>query len=233
VLSVSEVEKVLALPDVKDVFGLRDRALLETLYSTGVRRKELIGLGLFDIDTERGTLHVREGKGGRERVVPIGERARLWIDKYVSDARPELLVPPDTGVLFLTRFGEAFRPGPLTNLVRGYVDRAELGKTGSCHLFRHTLATVMLEHGADIRYIQEMLGHAELSTTEIYTQVSIRKLCAVYAATHPAARLVRSAAAQRPPLASTARAVTADELFSCLADEVDEDDDEPVADEHA
>ena len=96
-LSVSEVEKVLALPDVKDVFGLRDRALLETLYSTGIRRKELIGLGLFDIDTERGTLHVREGKGGRERVVPIGERARLWIDKYVSDARTELLVPPDPG----------------------------------------------------------------------------------------------------------------------------------------
>ncbi|MES1176706.1 MAG: site-specific tyrosine recombinase XerC [Myxococcales bacterium] len=233
VLSVSEVEKVLALPDVKDVFGLRDRALLETLYSTGIRRKELIGLGLFDIDTERGTLHVREGKGGRERVVPIGERARLWIDKYVSDARPELLVPPDAGVLFLTRFGEAFRPGPLTNLVRGYVDRAELGKTGSCHLFRHTLATVMLEHGADIRYIQEMLGHAELSTTEIYTQVSIRKLCAVYAATHPAALLVRKSAPERPPLASTARAVTADELFSCLAAEVDEDDDEPALDEHA
>ena len=220
VLSVSEVEKVLALPDVKDVFGLRDRALLETLYSTGIRRKELIGLGLFDIDTERGTLHVREGKGGRERVVPIGERARLWIDKYVSDARTELLVPPDAGVLFLTRFGEAFRPGPLTNLVRSYVDRAELGKTGSCHLFRHTLATVMLEHGADIRYIQEMLGHAELSTTEIYTQVSIRKLCAVYEATHP-----------RPPLASTARAVTADELFSCLAAEGDEDDDEPAVHE--
>jgi integrase/recombinase XerD len=231
VLSVSEVEKVLALPDVKDVFGLRDRALLETLYSTGIRRKELIGLGLFDIDTERGTLHVREGKGGRERVVPIGERARLWIDKYVSDARPELLVPPDAGVLFLTRFGEAFRPGPLTNLVRGYVDRAELGKTGSCHLFRHTLATVMLEHGADIRYIQEMLGHAELSTTEIYTQVSIRKLCAVYEATHPAARLVRSTVAQRPPLASTARAVTADELFSCLAAEGAEDDDEPAVHE--
>ena len=90
----------------------------------------------------------------------------------------------------------------------------------------------MLEHGADIRYIQEMLGHAELSTTEIYTQVSIRKLCAVYAATHPAARLARSTADPRPPLASTARAVTADELFSWLAAEVDEDD-EPAVDEHA
>ena len=185
VLSVSEVEKVLALPDVKDVFGLRDRALLETLYSTGIRRKELIGLGLFDIDTERGTLHVREGKGGRERVVPIGERARLWIDKYINDARTELLVPPDAGVLFLTRFGEAFRPAPLTNLVRGYVDRAELGKTGSCHLFRHTLATVMLEHGADIRYIQEMLGHASIATTEIYTHVDRDYLRKVHKQFHP------------------------------------------------
>jgi len=213
VLSESEVEQILALPDVQDVFGLRDRALLETLYSTGMRRKELIGLGLFDIDSERGTVHIREGKGGRDRIVPIGERARLWIDKYVNDARVELLVPPDAGVLFLTRFGEAFSPAALTNLVRAYVDRAELGKTGACHLFRHTLATVMLERGADIRYIQEMLGHAELSTTEIYTQVSIRKLCAVYEATHPAARLTRSAATERPSLASTARAVTAEELF--------------------
>jgi integrase/recombinase XerD len=233
VLSVSEVEQVLAVPDVKDVFGLRDRAILETLYSTGIRRKELIGLGLLDIDHERGTVHVREGKGGRERFIPIGERARLWIEKYANDARPELIMPPDEGVLFITRFGEAFRPAPLTNLVRGYVDRAELGKTGACHLFRHTLATVMLEHGADIRYIQEMLGHAELSTTQIYTQVSIRKLCAVYAATHPAARLVRSSAAERPPLASTARAVTADELFSCLAAEHDEEaDDEPAVHEN-
>ncbi len=233
VLSESEVEKVLALPDVKEVFGLRDRALLETLYSTGMRRKELIGLGLFDIDTERGTVHIREGKGGRDRIVPIGERARLWIEKYVNDARVELLVPPDVGVLFLTRFGEAFSPAALTNLVRAYVDRAELGKTGSCHLFRHTLATVMLERGADIRYIQEMLGHAELSTTEIYTQVSIRKLCAVYEATHPAARLVRSGATERPSLASTARAATADELFSHLAAEGDDDDAEPATHESA
>jgi integrase/recombinase XerD len=226
VLSVSEVEKVLAVPDVKDVFGLRDRAILETLYSTGIRRKELIGLGLLDIDHERGTVHVREGKGGRERFIPIGERARLWIEKYANDARPELIVPPDEGVLFVTRFGEAFRPAPLTNLVRSYVDRAELGKTGACHLFRHTLATVMLEHGADIRYIQEMLGHAELGTTQIYTQVSIRKLCAVYEATHPAARLVRvknGEARESNGDASEDRAALTDELFSRLAAEHDEE----------
>ena len=219
VLTESEVEQVLSLPDVGEVFGLRDRAILETLYSTGMRRKELIGLKLFDIDGERGTVHIREGKGGRERMVPIGERARLWIEKYVADVRPELMVPPDEGVLFLTRFGEAFRPAPLTHLVRGYVDRAELGKSGSCHLFRHTLATVMLERGADIRYIQEMLGHAELSTTEIYTQVSIRKLCAVYAETHPAARLER----RRPAESDESAQVTASELSSLLDAEAEEE----------
>jgi len=237
VLSVSEVERVLAVPEVTDIFGLRDRAILETLYSTGMRRKELIGLGLFDVDHERGTVHIREGKGGRERFIPIGERAVFWIDKYVSDARRELLVPPEEGVLFLTRFGEAFRPAPLTNLVRGYVERAELGKTGACHLFRHTLATVMLEHGADIRYIQEMLGHAELGTTEIYTQVSIRRLCAVYAATHPAARLVR-AKSDEPrelvdaPSGDRDRSIGAGELFTRLAAERDEDDEETAKDEN-
>ena len=234
VLSVSEVERVLAVPDVTDVFGLRDRAILETLYSTGIRRKELIALGLFDVDHDRGTVHIREGKGGRERYIPIGERAVFWIEKYVREARRELLVPPDEGVLFLTRFGEGFRPGPLTNVVRRYVEGAELGKTGACHLFRHTLATVMLEHGADIRYIQEMLGHAELGTTEIYTQVSIRKLCAVYAATHPAARLVRAKnGEERKPEAAPSgesdRVVEPGELFSRLAAEHDEEADDETA----
>ena len=227
VLTASETEKVLAEPDVNDVFGLRDRAMLETLYSTGMRRKELIGLGLFDVDHERGTVHIRQGKGGRERIVPIGERARFWIEKYVNEARPELVVPPDEGVLFLTRFGEAFTPAPLTNLVRGYVDRAELGKSGACHLFRHTLATVMLENGADIRYIQEMLGHAELSTTEIYTQVSVRKLCEVYLATHPAARLLageKDADERVTDGGVHGDAAAVDDLFSHLAADDDEDD---------
>src|SRR5690349_9590926 len=98
-------------------------------------------------------------------MVPIGERAIAWLEKYLYQVRPELVVGPDEGTLFLTNLGESFTPNRLTQLVRNYVDAAELGKRGSCHLFRHTMATLMLEHGADIRYIQEMLGHVDLSTT--------------------------------------------------------------------
>ncbi|MCL4756605.1 MAG: site-specific tyrosine recombinase XerC [Myxococcales bacterium] len=191
VLDEGEIEQVLGLPDTSDAFGIRDRAMMETLWSTGMRRSELIRLSVYDIDVERGTVLVR-GKGDRERMVPIGERALAWIEKYLGEARPALLVPPDQGVLFITRFGEAFEPDPLTHLIRSYIDRAELGKSGSCHLFRHAMATAMLEHGADIRHIQEMLGHAELGTTEIYTHVSIRKLKAVHTETHPGARLARA-----------------------------------------
>jgi len=108
-----------------------------------------------------------------------------WIDKYVTDVRPGLVVEPDDGVLFLTNTGDPFTPNRLTQLVRNYVDAAEIGKRGACHLFRHTMATIMLENGADIRFIQEMLGHAELSTTQIYTQVSIKKLKEIHTATHP------------------------------------------------
>jgi hypothetical protein len=108
-----------------------------------------------------------------------------------DEARPELVMPPDEGVLFLTQDGEALSPNRLTQLVRDYVNAAETGKTGACHLFRHTCATLMLEGGADIRYIQEMLGHVELSTTQIYTQVSIRRLKSVHALTHPSAKIDR------------------------------------------
>lgn len=233
VLSVSEVEQVLTQPDIEDVFGLRDRALLETLYATGMRRKELVGLGLNDIDHDRKVVMIREGKGGRDRFVPIGERALRWVSKYIHEARPELVMSPDEGVLFLTRFGEAFRPAPLTHLVRQYVERAELGKTGACHLFRHTCATLMLEGGADIRYIQELLGHVLLSTTQIYTQVSIRRLCEVYAMTHPAAHLVRHETQRKNGCDATHGADNDPEpssdvesLLSQLAAEQDEDDED-------
>jgi len=112
----------------------------------------------------------------------------VWLGRYLDVARPGLVAPPDPGALFVTRFGQAFRPEPLMHLVRRYVDGAKLGKSGSCHLFRHTMATLMLEGGADIRYILEMLGHVKLDTTQIYTQVSIRRLCEVHAATHPGAK---------------------------------------------
>ncbi len=186
VLNEAEAERVINLPNVETPLGLRDRAILETLYSTGVRRMELITLRLYDIDRERGTLMVREGKGRGQRVVPIGDRALGWVEKYLAEVRSTLVVEPDEGYIFLTYAGAGFDPNSLTILAGTYVRRAELGKVGAVHLFRHTAATVMLEHGADIRFIQAMLGHAKLETTQLYTQVSIRKLKEVHTATHPA-----------------------------------------------
>ena len=185
VLSVREAEAVLAVPDLGTATGIRDRAMMEVLYSTGMRRMELAHLKLFDIDHERSTVMIRQGKGKKDRMVPIGERALAWVEKYRDDVRPELATGADDGTLFLTHLGEAFSPNRLTQLVRDHVQAAGTGKTGSCHLFRHTMATLMLENGADIRYIQAMLGHAELSTTQVYTQVSIRQLKAIHTATHP------------------------------------------------
>jgi len=185
ILTVQEVEKVLARPDLETPMGIRDRTMLETLYSTGMRRLELIHLQCFDIDADRGIVVIRQGKGKKDRVVPIGERALAWIAKYLEDVRPELSTGVDHTTLFLSNVGEAFSPRRLTQLVRDYVEAANLGKSGSCHLFRHTMATLMLEHGADVRFIQAILGHVDLSTTQIYTQVSIRALKDIHTATHP------------------------------------------------
>jgi integrase/recombinase XerD len=217
-LSIEEVERVLLEPDLKDAFGLRDRAILETFYSTGIRRTELAGLKLYDLDAGRGVLMVRLGKGRKDRVVPIGERALLWVDKYLVEVRPSLVVRNDEQALFLGKDGEPMTPDYLTQLVHGYVETAELGKRGSCHLLRHTMATLMLEGGADIRYIQEILGHEELSSTQVYTRVSIRALKQVHTATHPA-RLERSARTRAES------SVERDELLSSLAAEEQEDDD--------
>jgi integrase/recombinase XerD len=169
---------------------------------------------------------VRQGKGRKDRTVPIGERAAAWVEKYMLEVRGTLLVPPDEGVLFLTAEGRPLDANRLTHDVGEYVAAAETGKKGACHLFRHTMATVMLENGADIRYIQEMLGHVELSTTQIYTQVSIKKLQAVHALTHPTAKLEQREPVpvepqpERPTIAKTT--ADAEELFSRLAAEDDE-----------
>ena len=223
VLTKSEVEQVLAQPDTSEAMGLRDRAILEVFYSTGMRRSELMGLGLFDLDRERGTIMIRQGKGKKDRMIPIGERAIAWIDRYQTQVRPELVIERGNSTLFLTQAGEAFTPDRLTQLVRGYVEAADTGKSGSCHLLRHTMATLMLENGADIRYIQAMLGHAELSTTQIYTQVSIRKLKEIHSATHPAK--VRSARVRADESAAVVAAPTptADDILAALAAEADEE----------
>jgi len=190
ILTLDEVEEIMAQPDTDNVFGLRDRAILEVLFSTGIRRGEAARLGLHDVDANRGTMRVR-GKGNRERTVPIGERALVWVDKYLLESRPKLLTLPDDGTMFLTHFGQRFAIEAFTHVVKRHIVAAGIEKLGSCHLFRHTAATLMLEGGADIRYIQEMLGHVRLGTTEIYTRVSIRALKAVHDQTHPTAKLHR------------------------------------------
>lgn len=185
VLSVAEAETVLAAIDLGKSLGLRDRAIVETLYSTGMRRKELAALTLHDIDFGRGTVMIRQGKGGKDRVTPIGERALLWLRKYFAELRPHLVRGADPGVLFVHQDGSAITAPAVSRLMRDAIRKAALGKDGSCHVFRHTAATLMLENGADIRFIQAMLGHETLQTTQIYTRVSIQKLKAVHDAPHP------------------------------------------------
>jgi integrase/recombinase XerD len=191
VLSVDEIERVLSAPDLARPEGIRDRAILETLYSTGMRRMELSRLAVSDISPERGIAVIREGKGKKDRVVPIGSRALAWIERYLADVRPELVYPPDPGHLFLRDQGEPLPIDALSRLARKYLDAAGVSKRGACHLFRHAMATLMLENGADVRFIQEILGHTSLESTQIYTHVSIRHLKEVHASTHPGAQLVR------------------------------------------
>jgi integrase/recombinase XerD len=191
-LSASEVEKVLAAIDPVEPAGVRDRAIIETLYSTGMRRMELVNLKMYDIDFGRGTVFIREGKGKKDRMVPIGERALAWVRKYMYEVRPQYVTMPDSGILFLNDHGEQYSAGRMTVHVGDLVNKAEVEKKGSCHMFRHTCATLMLEGGADIRFIQQQLGHADLKTTETYTRVSISKLKAIHTATHPGAKLEQS-----------------------------------------
>lgn len=193
--SVEEVEAILREADPATPQGLRDRALLETLYATGLRRMELPGVALYDVDLNRGVLWVRHGKGNRQRVVPLGERAMAWLEKYLVEARPQLLTV-ETEALFLTDYGDPVAPAYVASKVKRYMQFAGYNKPGSTHLLRHACATHMLEGGADVRYIQEMLGHENLETTEIYTHVSIDKLIAVHGATHPSRLQRRSSSAQ-------------------------------------
>jgi integrase/recombinase XerD len=221
VLTTAEAEQVLMQTNIGNPLGIRDRAILEVLYSTGMRRMEIIGLNLYDLDVERGTLMIRQGKGKKDRMVPIGERAIAWCEKYIYEVRPGYVVEPDEGYLFLTADGEAFTAGRLTQLVRNYINAADIGKKGACHLFRHTMATLMLENGADIRFIQQMLGHADLSTTQIYTQVSIRQLKEIHNATHPARLRRKEKSADNDEDQTQSER---DELFSSLAAEQSEEE---------
>jgi integrase/recombinase XerD len=220
ILSAQEVEQILQLCNIDDPIGLRDRVVIEVLYSTGIRRGEIVALKLYDLSLDRGVLLVRQGKGKKDRYVPIGERAIAWLEKYIREARPQLAAEPDDMTVFLTAQGEPFCLDHMTSNVKARIDAAKLGKTGACHLFRHTMATLMHENGADIRFIQEILGHVKLETTQIYTHVSIRTLQQVHASTHPAAMLGHSPAAAANP----ADPAATEELFSALAAEAEDDE---------
>lgn len=191
-VAIEKMEEILSRADIETPLGLRDRAMMEVMYSTGLRRAELSKLSVYDVNTRHGILTVRQGKGKKDRIVPIGERAIKWVEKYIVESRWQLLKGPDDGRLFLSfHSGQGVSSGCISATIRGYIQASGVTEQGCCHIFRHTMATSMLDNGADIRYIQEMLGHSFLSTTQIYTKVSIAKLKEVHAATHPA-KLKRS-----------------------------------------
>ena len=188
ILSPEDIEAAMAQTLLHGEMGIRDRAILETLYSTGIRRSELINLKLYDIDLKNGSLLVRQGKGQKDRYVPLGSRAILWLKRYLEEVRASIVIEPDEGHVFLHEFGESFSKNRLSDMIKKHLRAAGVDKPGAAHLFRHAMATHMLMNGADIRFIQAILGHAQLTTTEIYTHVTIGKLKEVHAMTHPAER---------------------------------------------
>ncbi|OTA19518.1 integrase/recombinase [Xenorhabdus beddingii] len=189
VLSESETAQVLDSLDTQTPMGLRNRAILEILWSSGIRRMELRQLRRGDIDFERGAVVVNQGKGNKDRVVPVGERALGWLKRYLVHVRPQLAAHYDSGYLFISQKGRPLSLGHLTQIAgKAIREQAKLNKPGACHLFRHSMATQMLDNGADIRHIQAMLGHEKLNTTQVYTRVAIKQLKRVHSQTHPAER---------------------------------------------
>lgn len=186
-LTLDEVNRLLNLPDIADPLGIRDRAMLELFYATGIRRSEIVGLDHEDLDRTLGVLRVR-GKGHKQRMVPLGPRAVHWLTRYLDDVRPVLATDLNEHALFLSGYGERFSASYVGNWVRKQLEKAEIGRNGSCHLLRHSCATHMLEGGADIKIIQQILGHARLDTTQIYTEVGIQTLREVHARTHPSCK---------------------------------------------
>lgn len=217
ILTVQQVETVLNQADPTTLLGIRNRAIMEVFYSTGIRRMELMHLKLYDIDTERGMLMVRQGKGRKDRFLPIGQRACKWVDKYLLEVRPEIVAGYDDQTLFLDDFGQPMSARFVGDLMRRHMEAAGITTPGACHVFRHAMATHMLENGADIRFIQAMLGHANLETTQIYTQVSMTKLKEIHDATHPA-RLQRDRSDVRGEAVETMDAA-AKTLLDALEDE--------------
>ncbi|MFZ9937806.1 MAG: tyrosine-type recombinase/integrase [Luteolibacter sp.] len=188
-LDENEIQRLLAIPNPADPFGLRDRAILELFYATGIRRSEMAHLDHGDYDPHTRTLMVRKGKNSKDRMLPVGERAAAWLDRFLADSRPLFDHLPQETALFLTGYGERFTPAYLGNWIKKLLKRCGIDKPGSCHLWRHSCATDMHRGGADIRYVQEMLGHERMETTQIYTHVHIDALREVHARCHPHGKL--------------------------------------------
>lgn len=185
-LSAAQVEALLAAPDVQSPLGLRDRAILEVLYATGLRVSELIGLRVSDLDLEVGLLTCF-GKGRKERLVPLGQHARRWVKRYLAEARPGLEKAGPVPTLFLSHRGGRLSRMGLWGIVRRHALRAGVERTLTPHVLRHSFATHLLERGADLRSLQAMLGHADISTTQIYTHVTRERLRRIYDRFHPRA----------------------------------------------
>ncbi|BCD98847.1 tyrosine-type recombinase/integrase [Marinagarivorans cellulosilyticus] len=187
VFTLEDIEMIIDQVPEYGAKGLRDKALLEVLFATGIRTAELARLNVVDVDMARKLLSVSKGKGKKDRVVPIAERTVLALENYLHLSRPRLLKFEATDALLVSNRGKPYRPEQMSRLVSQYIQRSGTLKLGSCRKFRHAAATLMLENGADIRVIQELLGHEDITTTQIYTRVSPDLLIKTYQATHPAA----------------------------------------------
>jgi integrase/recombinase XerD len=184
-LSEAQVEALLRAPDTDTARGLRDRAMLETLYATGLRVSELVGLRALEVSLNEGVVRVVQGKGGKDRLVPLGAEAAHWIDRYSREARPELTGAKVSDALFVTARAQAMTRQAFWQLIKKYAAQADIHAPMSPHVLRHAFATHLLNHGADLRVVQMLLGHADISTTQIYTHVARERLKALHAAHHP------------------------------------------------
>ena len=183
-MSEREVEALLEAPDTDDPLGLRDRAMLELIYATGLRVSELVGLDIFGVNLQQGVVRVT-GKGNKERLVPMGEEALSWIITYIKNSRADLLGTAVSNKLFVTRRGGGMTRQTFWYMVKRYARLAGIPSTLSPHVLRHAFATHLLNHGADLRVVQMLLGHSDLSTTQIYTHIAKERLKDLHALHHP------------------------------------------------